>query len=209
MSILVTGAAGFVGSHIARYFLDRGVRVIGIDNLNPYYDVSLKQARLARLEPHKWFSFTPLDVTDEEGLAGLVRCHPDIDVIVHLAAQAGVRYSLTNPLSYVDSNVKGQVVVLEAARKLKSLKSFIYASSSSVYGRNEKQPFTVGDPVDHPVSLYAATKRAAELATEAYSRIYHLPCIGLRFFTVYGPIDRTAINTVAACKSSGVTCCDT
>jgi UDP-glucuronate 4-epimerase len=190
MPILVTGSAGFIGFHVAQHLLDHGERVIGIDNLNPYYDVALKQARLARLEPRNGFLFAPLDITDEDGLAALFARHSDIDAIVHLAAQAGVRYSLTNPLSYIDSNVKGQVVLLEAARGLKDLKSFVYASSSSVYGANEKQPFSTDDRADHPVSLYAASKRAAELMTESYTRLYGLPATGLRFFTVYGPWGR-------------------
>jgi UDP-glucuronate 4-epimerase len=190
MPILVTGSAGFIGSHVAQYLLDRGERVIGIDNLNPYYDVALKRARLARLEPRNGFSFTLLDVTDPEGLAALFARHPDIDAIVHLAAQAGVRYSLTNPLSYIDTNIKGQVVLLESARALKGLKSLVYASSSSVYGANEKQPFSTDDRADHPVSLYAASKRAAELMTETYTRLYGIPATGLRFFTVYGPWGR-------------------
>jgi UDP-glucuronate 4-epimerase len=190
MPILVTGSAGFIGSHVAQYLLGRGEQVIGIDNLNAYYDVALKRARLARLEPHTGFSFVPVDITDAEGLAALFAGHPDIDAIIHLAAQAGVRYSLSNPLSYVDTNIKGQVVVLEAARGLKGLKSLVYASSSSVYGANEKQPFSTADRADHPVSLYAASKRAAELVTETYTRLYGLPATGLRFFTVYGPWGR-------------------
>ncbi|HEX3883607.1 MAG TPA: NAD-dependent epimerase/dehydratase family protein [Stellaceae bacterium] len=190
MPFLVTGSAGFIGFHLARYLLDRGERVIGIDNLNPYYDVALKRARLALLEPRNGFSFAALDVTDEAGLGALVDRHPDIDAIIHLAAQAGVRYSLSNPLSYIDSNVKGQVVLLEAARKLKGLNSLVYASSSSVYGTNEKQPFSTDDRVDHPASLYAATKRAGELITDTYTRLYGLSCTGLRFFTVYGPWGR-------------------
>src|SRR5581483_8792346 len=190
MPILVTGSAGFIGFHIAQYLLGRGERVIGIDNLNPYYDVALKQARLARLEPRNGFSFAPLDVTDADGLASLFARHPEIDAIIHLAAQAGVRYSLTNPLSYIDTNIKGQVVLLEAARQLKGLKSLVYASSSSVYGANEKQPFSTDDRADHPVSLYAASKRPAELMAEPYTRLYGLPTTGLRFFTVYGPWGR-------------------
>ena len=190
MPVLVTGAAGFIGSHVARYLLDRGERVVGIDNMNAYYDVALKQARLALLEPRNGFSFERVDLTDEAAMNGLFERHGDIDAIVHLGAQAGVRYSLTNPLSYIDTNVKGQVILLEAARKLKGLKSLVYASSSSVYGANEKQPFSTEDRVDHPVSLYAATKRAGELVTETYCRLYGLPCTGLRFFTVYGPWGR-------------------
>jgi UDP-glucuronate 4-epimerase len=190
MSLLVTGSAGFIGYHVAAYLLDRGERVVGIDNLTPYYDVALKRARLARLETRPGFIFHPVDVADTAAMAGVIGRHDDIDRIIHLAAQAGVRYSLTQPLAYVEANVKGQVVLLEAARRLKRLGSIVYASSSSVYGANTNQPFSVGDPVDHPVSLYAATKRAGELITESYCRLYGLPCTGLRFFTVYGPWGR-------------------
>jgi UDP-glucuronate 4-epimerase len=190
MALLVTGSAGFIGFHVARHLLDRGDQVIGIDNLNPYYDVALKHARLAQLEDRDGFAFHPVDVADTLAVTTLFERHPDIDRIIHLAAQAGVRYSLTQPLAYVEANVKGQVVLLEAARRLPGLKSFVYASSSSVYGANAKQPFSVEDRADHPVSLYAATKRAGELITESYCRLYSLPCTGLRFFTVYGPWGR-------------------
>ena len=190
MIFLVTGCAGFIGFHVAQYLLDRGERVIGIDNLNPYYDVALKRARLARIEGCRGFDFQPVDVADPAAMTALVERHPDIEAIIHLAAQAGVRYSLTQPLAYVEANVKGQVVLLEAARKLAHLKSIVYASSSSVYGANTKLPFSIEDRTDHPVSLYAATKRAGELITESYCRLYALPCIGLRFFTVYGPWGR-------------------
>jgi UDP-glucuronate 4-epimerase len=190
MALLVTGSAGFIGFHVARQLLDRGEQVIGIDNLNPYYDVALKRARLAQLEGRDRFVFHPVDVADTAAVTALFDRHPDIDRIIHLAAQAGVRYSLTQPLAYVEANVKGQVVLLEAARRLTALKSFVYASSSSVYGANSKQPFSVEDRADHPVSLYAATKRAGELITESYCRLYGLPCTGLRFFTVYGPWGR-------------------
>jgi UDP-glucuronate 4-epimerase len=190
MLCLVTGSAGFIGFHVTQYLLDRGERVIGVDNLNPYYDVALKQARLAQLQGRARFEFHPLDVADPAAMSGLVERHPGIDAIIHLAAQAGVRYSLTQPLAYVEANVKGQVVLLEAARKLPKLRSLVYASSSSVYGANTKQPFSVEDRADHPVSLYAATKRAGELITESYCRLYQLPCTGLRFFTVYGPWGR-------------------
>jgi UDP-glucuronate 4-epimerase len=190
MLCLVTGCAGFIGFHVTQYLLDRGERVIGVDNLNPYYDVALKQARLAQLQGRARFQFHPLDVADPAAMSELVERHPGIDAIIHLAAQAGVRYSLTQPLAYVEANVKGQVVLLEAARKLPKLRSLVYASSSSVYGANTKQPFSVEDRADHPVSLYAATKRAGELITESYCRLYQLPCTGLRFFTVYGPWGR-------------------
>jgi UDP-glucuronate 4-epimerase len=190
MIFLVTGSAGFIGFHVAQYLLDRGERVIGIDNLNPYYDVALKRARLARLEGRRGFTFQPVDVADSAAMTALAERHPDIEMMIHLAAQAGVRYSLTQPLAYVEANVKGQVVLLETARKLPQLKSIVYASSSSVYGANTKQPFSIDDRADHPVSLYAATKRAGELITESYCRLYALPCTGLRFFTVYGPWGR-------------------
>ena len=190
MIFLVTGSAGFIGFHVAQYLLDRGERVVGIDNLNPYYDVALKRARLARLEGRRGFTFQPVDVADVAGMTALAEANPNIETIIHLAAQAGVRYSLTQPLAYVEANVKGQVVLLETARKLSQLKSVVYASSSSVYGNNTKQPFSIEDRADHPVSLYAATKRAGELITESYCRLYDLPCTGLRFFTVYGPWGR-------------------
>ncbi|MBV9552796.1 MAG: NAD-dependent epimerase/dehydratase family protein [Alphaproteobacteria bacterium] len=190
MSVLITGSAGFIGYHLAARLLAAGERVIGIDNVNDYYDPALKRARLARLQTQPGFAFHRLDVADDDGILGLVARHPEIDRIVHLAAQAGVRYSLSNPLVYVESNVRGQVVLLEAARKLGKLKKFIYASSSSVYGANTKQPYSVDDRADRPVSLYAATKRAGELITESYCRSYGLSCIGMRFFTVYGPWGR-------------------
>ncbi len=155
MIFLVTGSAGFIGFHVAQYLLDRGEQVIGIDNLNPYYDVALKQARLARLEGREGFSFQPVDVADPAAMTALVERHPDIATIIHLAAQAGVRYSLTQPLAYVEANVKGQVVLLEAARKLAKLKSIVYASSSSVYGANTKQPFSIEDRADHRPDMAA------------------------------------------------------
>src|SRR6266576_3637726 len=190
MLCLVTGCAGFIGFHVTQYLLDRGERVIGVDDLNAYYDVALKQARLAQLQGRARFEFHQIDVADPTAMTGLAGRHSDIDAIIHLAAQAGVRYSLTQPLAYVEANVKGQVVLLETARKLAKLTSLVYASSSSVYGASTKQPFSVEEPADHPVSLYAATKRAGELITESYCRLFKLPCTGLRFFTVYGPWGR-------------------
>ena len=190
MALLVTGSAGFIGYHLAARMLESGEQVIGIDTLNDYYDAGLKRARLARLERHNAFTFHQLDVSDAEAMAALAARHPDIDRIVHLAAQAGVRYSLENPLAYIDANVKGQVVVLEIARQLKGLRSLVYASSSSVYGANQKQPYSVDDRVDHPVSLYAATKRAGELIAESYCKTHGVAATGLRFFTVYGPWGR-------------------
>jgi UDP-glucuronate 4-epimerase len=190
MSWLVTGSAGFIGFHVASHLLDCGECVIGIDNLNPYYDVGLKRARLAELTARSSFEFHRIDLTDLSAMTALVERHRDIDTIIHLAAQAGVRHSLADPLAYVEANVKGQVVLLEAARKLKTLRSLVYASSSSVYGNSAKQPFSIEDRVEHPVSLYAATKRAGELITESYCQLYALPCTGLRFFTLYGPWGR-------------------
>jgi len=189
-TILVTGAAGFIGSSVSHALLARGDTVIGIDNLNDYYDVTLKEARLARLTPQRGFSFRKLDISDQTGVHRLAEDFPQIDGIVHLAAQAGVRYSLINPYSYVASNVMGQVVMLELARKLKGLKHFVYASSSSVYGGNDKTPFSVDDPVEKPISLYAATKRTDELFGYTYAHLFGIPMTGLRFFTVYGPWGR-------------------
>ena len=188
MRVLVTGAAGFIGFHVATALLARGDTVIGVDNLNDYYDVGLKQARLDQLTAHKNFTFHTINIADKDAMLALAT--PDITHVVHLAAQAGVRYSLSNPYAYVESNVMGHVVMLELARKLPKLQHFVYASSSSVYGGNTKIPFAVSDAVDHPVSLYAATKRADELMSWTYAHLYALPCTGLRFFTVYGPWGR-------------------
>jgi UDP-glucuronate 4-epimerase len=190
MRVLVTGAAGFIGSSVSHALLARGDEVIGIDNLNDYYDVRLKEARLARLTPQDGFTFRKLDVSDQPGVLQLADDFPGIVGVVHLAAQAGVRYSLINPYSYVTSNVMGQVVMLELARKLKQLRHFVYASSSSVYGGNTKTPFAVEDPVEKPISLYAATKRTDELFGYTYAHLFGIPCTGLRFFTVYGPWGR-------------------
>ena len=190
MVILLTGAAGVIGYHVAEALLARGDQVIGIDNLNTYYDVALKRARLQRLAAHSGFAFRELDISDRAGLHALVREHKDIRRIVHLAAQAGVRHSLVDPYSYVQSNVMGHLVVQEAARLIDGLDHLVYASSSSVYGANRKLPFAETDPVDLPVSLYAATKRADELMSYAYAHLFALPQTGLRFFTVYGPWGR-------------------
>ena len=190
MNVLVTGTAGFIGSQVALRLLERGERVLGIDNLNDYYDVALKQARLAQLTPNKAFDFRQIDISDRDRMLKLAADFPGITGIVHLAAQAGVRYSLVNPYAYVTSNVMGQVVTLELARVLSTLKHLVYASSSSVYGDNKKTPFAVGDTVDSPSSLYAATKRVDELFGHAYAHLYGLPSTGLRFFTVYGPWGR-------------------
>jgi UDP-glucuronate 4-epimerase len=190
MSILVTGVAGFIGFHTARALLERGDRVIGIDNVNDYYDPTLKKARLAELRGASGFTFVKLDIADRNGVFALVATNQDLTGIIHLAAQAGVRYSLENPYSYVDSNIMGTVVVLEAARRIDRLSALTYASSSSVYGANRKQPFSVDDQVDNPVSLYAASKRSCELIVRSYSSLYRLPATGLRYFTAYGPWGR-------------------
>jgi len=188
--ILVTGAAGFIGAAVSEALLARGARVIGVDNLNDYYDVRLKQARLERLTSKPHFDFHQIDISDRVPMLKLAADFPAITHIVHLAAQAGVRYSLINPYAYITSNVMGQVVMQELARALPGLKHFVYASSSSVYGANIKTPFAVGDAVDHPNSLYAATKRMDELIGHTYAHLYGIPSTGLRFFTVYGPWGR-------------------
>jgi UDP-glucuronate 4-epimerase len=190
MALLITGSAGFIGFHLASRMLAAGEQVIGIDNLNGYYSVALKRARVAKLDRSHGFFFHEIDITDQDAVGALLEQHADIDHVVHLAAQAGVRYSLTNPLAYIDANVKGQVVLLEEVRRRPAIKNFVYASSSSVYGANTRQPYSVDDRVDQPVSLYAATKRAGELITESYCRMFGMSCTGLRFFTVYGPWGR-------------------
>jgi UDP-glucuronate 4-epimerase len=190
LSILLTGAAGFIGYHVAEALLARGETVIGVDNLDPYYDVRLKRARLARLQASAGFSFHELDIAERDALLGLVGRHRGIDRIVHLAAQAGVRHSLRDPYAYVRSNVMGHLVVQEAARRLDGLSHLVYASSSSVYGANAALPFAETDRVDTPLSMYAATKRADELMSHAYGHLFGLPQTGLRFFTVYGPWGR-------------------
>lgn len=188
MKILVTGAAGFIGSALSLKLLERGDSVHGLDNLDNYYDVSLKQARLARCTRHPRFSFDKLDVADREGMPALFR-KQSFDVVIHLAAQAGVRYSIENPHAYIGSNLVGFCNVLEGCRHSK-VGHLVFASSSSVYGANTKLPFSEHDNVDHPVSLYAATKKANELMAHTYAHLYGLPCTGLRFFTVYGPWGR-------------------
>ena len=187
-NILVTGAAGFIGMHTAARLLDRGDTVVGIDNLNDYYQPQLKLDRLAQLEGRSGFSFQKLALEDRDGISRLFETHR-FDRVIHLAAQAGVRYSLTNPQAYVDANLVGFVNILEACRHQKTA-HLTYASSSSVYGANRKIPFSVEDRVDHPVSLYAATKKANELMAHTYSHLFALPTTGLRFFTVYGPWGR-------------------
>ena len=190
MSILVTGAAGFIGSYVTRALLARGETVVGVDNFSDYYDPVLKFARLKPLREDNAFSFVEADISDREAMLALADTHAGIDRIVHLAAQPGVRHSLVDPYVYVQTNVMGHLVLLEVARRLKDLKHFVYASSSSVYGANRKLPFATGDRVDQPSSLYAATKRSDELMTETYSHLFGLKATGLRYFTVYGPWGR-------------------
>jgi UDP-glucuronate 4-epimerase len=188
MNVLITGAAGFIGSTLALRLLARGDAVYGIDNLNDYYDVSLKEARLARLTPDPKFVFQKLDVADRGAMAELF-ARERFDAVMHLAAQAGVRYSIENPHAYIDANLVGFANVLEGCRHSK-VGHLVFASSSSVYGANTRLPFSEHDNVDHPVSLYAATKKANELMAHSYAHLYGLPCTGLRFFTVYGPWGR-------------------
>ncbi|MBN9692868.1 MAG: NAD-dependent epimerase [Verrucomicrobia bacterium] len=188
MKILVTGVAGFIGYHVAQRLLAQGESVVAIDNLNPYYDVRLKEARLQRLQSHQGFEFVRMDLTDAGGIADLFRSHRPQRVI-HLAAQPGVRYSLENPHAYVESNLVGFLNILEGCRH-QQVEHLVYASSSSVYGTNVTMPFSVDQAVDHPVSLYAATKKANELMAHTYSHLFGLPTTGLRFFTVYGPWGR-------------------
>ena len=189
MNLLITGVAGFIGFTLAKRVLDRGDTVIGIDNLNDYYDVTLKQARLQLLQDYgKKFKFYQIDITDRAALQTVFH-QEKIDRIMHLAAQAGVRYSIENPMAYIDTNLVGFAHILEGARQIQ-VEHLVYASSSSVYGANTKLPFSETDNIDHPVSLYAATKKSNELMAHAYAHLYGIPCTGLRFFTVYGPWGR-------------------
>lgn len=188
MKVLVTGAAGFIGMHVSQILLARGDQVVGLDNLNDYYDPTLKHARLARLSGQPGFEFVQMDVADRPGIAALFSQH-SFDRVVHLAAQAGVRYSLVNPHAYIDANIVGFTNILEGCRH-SGVKHLAYASSSSVYGGNTHMPFSEHHGVDHPVSLYAATKKANELMAHTYSHLFNLPTTGLRFFTVYGPWGR-------------------
>lgn len=188
MKYLVTGAAGFIGAATCQKLLAAGHKVLGIDNLNDYYDVNLKLARLAQFENHEGFTFIKLDISERSAMSELFKVQ-QFDKVIHLAAQAGVRYSIENPDAYADSNLVGHLNVLEGCRH-NNVKHLVYASSSSVYGLNEKTPFETTDSVDHPVSFYAATKKANELMAHSYSHLYSLPTTGLRFFTVYGPWGR-------------------
>ncbi|MEI7787452.1 MAG: NAD-dependent epimerase [Chlorobiaceae bacterium] len=188
MHILVTGAAGFIGFHVCRQLLERGDRVTGIDNMNDYYDVTLKEARLAMLLPYEGFTFIKADIADRDAMEKLFSTG-GFERVINLAAQAGVRYSLINPHAYINSNILGFLNILEGCRH-HGVKHLVYASSSSVYGSNETMPFSVHDNVDHPLSLYAASKKANELMAHTYSHLYNLPTTGLRFFTVYGPWGR-------------------
>ena len=201
MTTIVTGAAGFIGSHVAAALLERGEQVLGIDNLNDYYSVELKKARLGRLADNPGFRFIQADVSDRAAIAGAFAGAGRITRIAHLAAQPGVRYSLENPYAYVEANVMGQVVLLEAARHLDGLEHFVYASTSSVYGANDKLPFSVEDRVDRPVSLYAATKRAGELIAYNYCHTLGVTATALRFFTVYGPWGRPDMAPCLFCDA--------
>jgi UDP-glucuronate 4-epimerase len=188
MKIMVTGTAGFIGNHLALRLLERGDEVIGIDNLNDYYDVNLKLSRLARIKDHPGFTDVRLDIADRAGMEAVFKKYQP-QKVVNLAAQAGVRYSIQNPHAYIDSNIVGFINILEGCRH-NNVEHLVYASSSSVYGANESMPFSVHDNVDHPLSLYAASKKANELMAHTYSNLYQLPTTGLRFFTVYGPWGR-------------------
>ena len=190
MTILLTGAAGFIGLHTALRLLERGETVIGVDNLSPYYDPELKKDRLKQLADHPRFGFYEIELSRRDSLWAVLMAHETIDRVIHLAAQPGVRHSLTHPFDYIQANISGQLVVLEACRNHPGLRHLVYASSSSVYGGNTKLPFSVGDRTDAPLSLYGATKKADELFGHSYAHLYGIPMTGLRFFTVYGPWGR-------------------
>ena len=190
MKILVTGAAGFIGFHLCEKLLEEKYTVLGVDNINNYYDVKLKKDRLKILLRKTNFKFKKLDISDNNFVKKIYPIAKNFKVIIHLAAQAGVRYSITHPYKYIESNVKAQISILELAKKIKSFEHLIYASSSSVYGTNKKIPFSINDRVDSPASLYGASKRAGELITKSYSRMFNINCTGLRFFSVYGPWGR-------------------
>jgi UDP-glucuronate 4-epimerase len=195
VKVIVTGAAGFIGSHVSKALLDRGDSVVGVDSLSAYYDPKLKLDRLAFLTPYANFTFVKANIARRTPMFRLIKEHPDAEAIIHLAAQPGVRYSLKNPYSYIDSNVMGQVVMFEMAKRMKHCRHLVYASSSSVYGRNQVQPFSIKHDVRHPASIYAATKLSCENLAEAYSWSFGIPSTGLRFFTVYGPWGRPDMAT--------------
>lgn len=190
MTLLVTGVAGFIGFHLAQSLLQDGRRVIGVDNINDYYDDSLKEARLELLAEQPNFEFYRLDIADQLGMEKIAAAHPDVSHVLHMAAQAGVRYSINNPLAYAQANLQGHLQILEFCRHLENLEHLVFASSSSVYGGRTDLPFRVEDKTDKPVSLYAATKRGGELMCHSYAHLYDLPITALRFFTVYGPWGR-------------------
>ena len=201
MKILVTGAAGFIGFHLCEKLLEEKYTVLGVDNINNYYDVKLKKDRLKILLRKKNFKFKKLDISDNNFVKKIYPIAKNFKVIIHLAAQAGVRYSITHPYKYIESNVKAQISILELAKKIKSFEHLIYASSSSVYGTNKKIPFSINDRVDSPASLYGASKRAGELITQSYSRMFNINCTGLRFFSVYGPWGRPDMAAYIFTKS--------
>ena len=190
MKILVTGAAGFIGFHLCKKLLEDKHQILGIDNINNYYDVKLKKNRLKILLGKKNFKFKKIDISDTNFVKKIYPIAKNFRIIIHLAAQAGVRYSITHPYKYIESNVKAQISILELAKKIKSFEHLIYASSSSVYGSNKKTPFSIDDRVDNPISLYGASKRSGELITKSYSKMFNINCTGLRFFSVYGPWGR-------------------
>lgn len=201
MTYLVTGAAGFIGFHTSLRLLARGEKVVGVDNINDYYDVRIKQARLEKLKAYPGFTLRQVDIADREAMGEMIKNHQDVKRIIHLAAQAGVRYSLINPYAYTHSNIEGHLVMLELARNLPKLEHMAYASSSSVYGGNVKLPFSVEDRVDNPISLYAATKKANELMSHCYSHLFKIPTTGFRFFTVYGPWGRPDMSAFLFTKA--------
>ena len=201
MPILVTGAAGFIGYHVSEALLARGEEVVGVDNVNDYYDVNLKRARLERLQKHNGFNFHRVDISDFVAMKDVVAGAGDLRRVVHLAAQAGVRYSIENPFAYVQANLVGHMSILEICRNQPNFENLVYASSSSVYGGNTKLPFSVDDRTDTPVSLYAATKKADELMSHCYGHLYGFPQTGLRFFTVYGPWGRPDMAMYIFCKA--------
>ena len=190
MKILVTGTAGFIGFHLCKRLLEDKHQILGIDNINNYYDVKLKKNRLKILLGKKNFKFKKIDISDANFVKKIYPIAKNFRIIIHLAAQAGVRYSITHPYKYIESNVKAQISILELAKKIKNFEHLIYASSSSVYGSNKKTPFSIDDRVDNPISLYGASKRSGELITQSYSKMFNINCTGLRFFSVYGPWGR-------------------